>query len=319
MTPQTRIKEIDNVEILTLQDNYIDLTAMDNNDIVKRASPLQDGQFRKSILSEHGFSAFIRTKTGDVTHTILLDTGFSESGALYNANALGADLSSVEAVAISHGHLDHTGGFELLAAAIPQKGIPVVAHPYIFRAPRYLKISENFKINMTSVTRDQIKTSGMTLVETKTPLVMPGGDVLFLGEIPRRTDFEKGFPIAYYQEDGVEKWDPIEDDTSLVMNLRGKGLIIVSGCAHSGIVNTVRYAKEVTGVDAVYAVMGGFHLGGPFFEAIIGRTTEELKKADPTYIIPTHCTGRKATAYMEKEMPERFILNMSGTKLTFTA
>ena len=319
MTLQTRIKEIDNVEILTLQDNYIDLTAMDNNEIVKRASPLQDGQFRKSILSEHGFSAVVRTTTGDITHTILFDTGFSESGALYNANTLGADLSSLEAVVISHGHADHTGGFESLAAAIPQKGIPVVAHPFIFRAPRYLKVTENFKINMPSLTREQIKTAGMTLMETRTPLALPGGDVLFLGEIPRRTDFEKGFPIAYYQEDGVEKWDPIEDDTSLVMNLRGKGLVILSGCAHSGIINTVRYAKEVTGVDTVYAVMGGFHLGGPFFEAIIGRTTEELKKADPTYIVPTHCTGRKATAYMEKEMPDRFILNMSGTKLTFTA
>ena len=319
MTPQDRINEIDKVEILTLQDNYIDLTAMDNSEIVKRASPLLDGQFRKSILSEHGFSAFVRTTTGSITHTILFDTGFSEIGAAYNANVLGADLSSVEAVAISHGHADHTGGFESLAAAIPRKGIPVVAHPFIFRTPRYLKVTENFKINMPSLTREQIKTAGMTLVETRTPLALLGGDVLFLGEVPRRTDFERGFPIAYYQEDGVEKWDPIEDDTSLVMNLRGKGLVILSGCAHSGIVNNVRYAKEVTGVDAVYAVMGGFHLGGPFFESIIGRTTEELKKADPTYIIPTHCTGQKATAYMEKEMPDRFILNMSGTKLTFTA
>ena len=98
----------------------------------------------------------------------------------------------------------------------------------------------------------------MKLVETRTPLVLPGGDILFLGEIPRRTDFEKGFPIAHYREDGVEKWDPIEDDTSLVMNLRGKGLIILSGCAHSGIVNTVRYAKEITGVRLSMQSWAGF-------------------------------------------------------------
>ena len=159
----------------------------------------------------------------------------------------------------------------------------------------------------------------MKLVETRTPLVLPGGDVLFLGEIPRRTDFEKGLPSAHYREGGVEKWDPIEDDTSLVMNLRGKGLVILSGCAHSGIVNTVRYAKEITGVEAVHAVMGGFHLGGPLFEPIIEKTTEELKTFDPAYVIPTHCTGRKAMAHMEKEMPDRFILNMSGTRLTFAA
>jgi 7,8-dihydropterin-6-yl-methyl-4-(beta-D-ribofuranosyl)aminobenzene 5'-phosphate synthase len=75
----------------------------------------------------------------------------------------------------------------------------------------------------------------------------------------------------------------------------------------------------VTGIEKVHAVMGGFHLAGPLFEAIIGRTAEELKKLDPAYIIPTHCTGRKAIAYMEREMGDRFILNMSGTKLTFAA
>ena len=125
--------------------------------------------------------------------------------------------------------------------------------------------------------------------------------------------------VAYFQENGVEKWDPLEDDTSIVMNLKGKGLIVLSGCAHSGIVNTVHHAIDVTGVDKIHAVIGGFHLSGPGFEPIIGRTTEELKKLEPAYIIPTHCTGRKAIMYIEKEMPDRFMLNMSGTKLTFSA
>jgi 7,8-dihydropterin-6-yl-methyl-4-(beta-D-ribofuranosyl)aminobenzene 5'-phosphate synthase len=280
---------------------------------------LRDGQFRKSVLSEHGFSALVKTTSGASAHTILFDTGFSEIGAAYNANALGADLSAVEAIALSHGHVDHTGGFESMAAAIPRKGIPVVAHPAIFRAPRYLKAKENLNIILSSLTREQIEAAGMKLVETRVPLVLPGGDILFLGEIPRQTDFERGHPSAHYREGGVEKKDPIEDDTSLVMNVRGKGLIILSGCAHSGIVNTVRYARAITGVEAVHAVMGGFHLGGPLFEPIIEKTTEELKAFDPAYVIPTHCTGRKAMAHMEKEMPDRFILNMSGTRLTFAA
>ena len=319
MTAQTRINEIDKVEILTLQDNYIDLTAMDNNKIIQRALPIKDGQIRKSILSEHGFSALVRTTAGDQTHTFLFDTGFSEIGALYNVKALGVDMTEIEAVVLSHGHMDHTGGFASIMAAIPKKGLPVVAHPAIFRSPRYLKVGENVKVHMPALTREDMDATGMKLVETRTPLTLSGGDVLFLGEIPRRTDFEKGVPIAFYQENGVEKWDPIEDDTSLVMNLRGKGLVILLGCAHSGIINTIGYAKEVTDIETIYAVMGGFHLGGPLFESIIGRTTEELKKADPTYIIPTHCTGRKASLYMEKEMPDRFILNMSGTRLTFAA
>jgi len=109
MEKHVNVKEIDKVEILTLQDNYIDLTVADNNEIIRRASPLKDGEFRKSILSEHGFSAIVRTTVGNNTHTLLFDTGFSEIGAAYNAKALDVDLSAVEAIALSHGHNDHTG------------------------------------------------------------------------------------------------------------------------------------------------------------------------------------------------------------------
>jgi 7,8-dihydropterin-6-yl-methyl-4-(beta-D-ribofuranosyl)aminobenzene 5'-phosphate synthase len=314
---QIKLNVVDKVEILTLLDNHVDLTAMDNNDVVTRAMPLQDGKFKKSLLAEHGFSAIVRTITGDKTHTLLFDTGFSDIGAVYNAKALGADLSAIEAIAFSHGHMDHTAGFKSMAAAIPQKNLPVFAHPAIFRSPRYFKYGENTKIYLPSLTREDVSAAGMSLVETATPLAICANDVLFLGEIPRRTDFEKGIPIAHYEEDSVEKFDAIEDDTSIVMNLRNKGLVILSGCAHSGIVNTVRYAQEATDMEKVHVIMGGFHLGGPLFEPIIGRTTEELQKINPAYIIPTHCTGRKAVAFMETTFKERFILNMSGTKLSF--
>jgi 7,8-dihydropterin-6-yl-methyl-4-(beta-D-ribofuranosyl)aminobenzene 5'-phosphate synthase len=314
---QFNLNTVDKVEILTLQDNYVDLTAMDNNNIVTRAMPLQDGKFKKSVLAEHGFSAIVRTITGNRTHTLLFDTGFSNIGAVYNANSLGADLGAIEAITFSHGHMDHTGGFESVAAAIPRKGLPVFAHPAIFRSPRYFKYGETTKIYLPSITREDVAVAGMNLVETIKPVTMCENDVLFLGEIPRRTDFEKGIPVAYYQEDEVEKRDSIEDDTSIVINLRNKGLIILSGCAHSGIVNTVRYARETTNIENVHVIMGGFHLGGPLFEPIIGRTTEELQKINPDYIIPTHCTGRKAVAFIEATFKERFIMNMSGTKLTF--
>lgn len=313
------IHEIEKLEILTLQDNYIDMTAVDNNDIVQRGRTLQEGMFRKSILSEHGFSVLLQTTGNGETRTMLFDTGFSEFGALYNAETLGANLAGVEAIAFSHGHMDHTGGFLSMAKAIPDKNIPVVTHPAVFRNPRYLKLSESLKIQLPSLTRETVTGTGMNLVETTEPKPLLDGDVLFLGEIPRRTDFEMGFPIAFYLEGGEETWDPIEDDTSLVMNLKGKGLVILSGCAHAGIINTVLRAREVTGIERVHAVMGGFHLTGPLFEHIIERTAGELMKVDPAWVVPTHCTGRKATAHFEKELGDRFILNMSGTKLTFSA
>jgi len=314
-----RIREAEKVEILTLQDNWVDVTVTDNTEVISRAKPLKAGELRNSVLAEHGFSAIVRITVDGRIRTLLFDFGFSEAGAAYNARVLGEDMSRVEVLALSHGHSDHLGGFEQLVGMIGRKGIELYMHPAVFKAPRYLKVSEKQKIFFPIFTLEMAEKAGVRIVEAQTPRLLLDGAALFLGEIPRRTDFERGFPIAYFQEKGAEKWDPIEDDTSVVMQMKGKGLVVLSGCAHSGIVNTVHYAREVTGVDRVHVIMGGFHLSGPFFEPIIERTTEELKRINPAWIVPTHCTGRKAILHMEREMPEQFILNMSGTKLTFAA
>ena len=311
------LKAVDKVEILTLQDNYIEMTAMDNNAVVTRAAPLKDGEIKASLLAEHGFSALVKTALADKTHTLLFDFGFSEDGAARNAATLGLTFSDVEAAALSHGHSDHTGALKAIGAAIGKKHLPLVVHPSAFKSPRYLKLGEDFKIYFPKLTREMIQEAGFSVVEAETPYLMLDDSILFLGGIPHRTDFEKGFPIAHRLEEGKEIWDAIEDDTSVVMNLKNKGLVILSGCAHAGIVNTVQYAIEVTGVTQVHAIMGGFHLSGPFFEPIIGRTAEALQKFQPAYVIPTHCTGRKAILEIEKKMPDQFILNMAGTKLTF--
>ncbi len=305
------------MEILTLQDNYIEITAQDNNEMIRRAAAVKEGNIRNSILAEHGYSAVVKTTTDGRVRTLLFDFGFSEEGAAYNARALGLDMTQVEAAVLSHGHSDHTGGMAKLAALIGKKDIPLAVHPAVFKSPRYLKFGEQLKIYFPKLTRPMFQEAGFTLLESKEPVLLLDGQVLFLGEIPRKTDFEKGFAIAHFEEGGVEKWDPIEDDTSVVIHLKNKGLIILSGCAHAGIVNTVARAVAVTGIEKIHAVMGGFHLSGPAFEPIIGRTTEALKKFRLDYVVPTHCTGRKAVMHMEKEMPQQFLLNMSGTTLTF--
>ncbi len=313
----TALKAVDRVEILTLQDNYIDITAMDSNAIVTRANPLKDGEIRASVLAEHGFSALVKTTTDGKSHTLLFDFGFSENGAAQNAATLGVDMTDVEAAALSHGHSDHTGGMTKLVAMTGKKNIPFAVHPSAFKSPRYLKFGEELKINFPELTREMVKVAGLAVAETEKPYLLLEDTILFLGEIPRTTDFEKGWPLPHCQQDGKEVWDAIEDDTSIVMNLKDKGLIILSGCAHAGIINTIHYAMKVTGIEKVHAVMGGFHLSGPFFEPIIDRTTQEFKKINPAYMIPTHCTGRKAIMEMEKQMPDQFILNMAGTKLIF--
>jgi len=311
------INEVDRVEILVLQDNYIDIAAGDSTDIIHRATSLKMGEIKNAILAEHGFSALVNVLTGDTTHNLLFDFGFSEFGAAFNADALNLDMTAIEAMVLSHGHSDHIGGFEQLTRRVGKKNIEFVVHPAVFRSPRYRKITNDFKAYWPAFTRKMVMDAGLTLMETKEPYPLLGGSFLFLGEIPRETDFEMGMPDVYYEENGEEIFDPIEDDTAVVVHLKGKGLVVLSGCAHAGIVNTTKYAMEVTGIDKVHAIMGGFHLTGSQFEPFIEITTEALKEIDPDFVIPTHCTGRNAVNHMEKEMPSKFLLNMAGTKMTF--
>jgi 7,8-dihydropterin-6-yl-methyl-4-(beta-D-ribofuranosyl)aminobenzene 5'-phosphate synthase len=318
MSKSVNLNTVDRIEILTLQDNYIEITATDNSDVVRRAVGISaNGMIDNAIQAEHGFAAIVMVTTNDRTRTLLFDFGFSEKGAAYNAHKLGVDMNSVEQMVLSHGHSDHFGGFDALVRMIGKPGIDVVVHPGAFKYPRYLKFNETLNATFPRVEKERIAQAGCHLIATSDPYPLLDGDALFLGEIERRTDFEKGFPIAFCQSDGVEKWDPIEDDTSIVMNLKGKGLVVLSGCAHAGIINSVNYARKVTGIDNVHTIMGGFHLSGPLFEPIIGRTTEELKRSNPDYVVPCHCTGRTAIMHIEREMPHQFILNMSGTRLTF--
>jgi 7,8-dihydropterin-6-yl-methyl-4-(beta-D-ribofuranosyl)aminobenzene 5'-phosphate synthase len=314
-----RLQEVDRVEILTLQDNYIDIAAHDGSAIVQRPAPEDASGNRVSITAEHGFSAVLGLTAQGRTRKALFDFGFSEQGALRNARLLGVDLEQIEALVLSHGHMDHHGGLPAFVESLGAKGIELILHPAAFRGSRYIKLSEERRLGLPSPDRERLEKAGVRVAPSTTPRLLLDGMLLFLGEVPKRTDFERGMMKARYEEGGAEKFDPVEDDSAVVAHVGGKGLVVLSGCAHSGIVNTVAHAREVTGVGEVFAVMGGFHLTGADFEPIIGRTTDALKALNPRYIVPTHCTGRKASVHIEREMPESFLLNMSGTKMVFAA
>lgn len=314
-----QLREVDKVEILTLQDNFIDIAAHDGTAIVQRPATEDALGNRVSILAEHGFSAVISLEVEGRTRMALFDFGFSEQGAFQNARTLGVDLAEIETLVLSHGHMDHHGGLPAFAESLGRKGIELVLHPAVFRGSRYIKHSGDRRSRLPSPDRERLEKAGIKVVPSQIPHPLLDGTLLFLGEIPRRTDFEKGMMKARYEEGGAEKFDPIEDDSAVVAHVGGKGLVVLSGCAHSGIVNTVAYAQAVTGVEQIFVVMGGFHLTGADFEPIIGDTTEALKAFNPRHIVPTHCTGRKASMHIEREMQDKFLLNMSGTKMVFAA
>jgi 7,8-dihydropterin-6-yl-methyl-4-(beta-D-ribofuranosyl)aminobenzene 5'-phosphate synthase len=313
------LRPVDKVEIMTLQDNYIDLLARDGSAVVQRANPLNGMEIKNSVLAEHGFSALVTT-TSDQTHrSLLFDFGFSEHGAAFNADALSVDLTHVEIMALSHGHPDHTGGIKEICRRIRKTDLELVAHPAAFRPSRCQKITEEFRINFPAFTHRSVGDAGAKVVETEKPLALLDGVALFLGEIPRQTPFEQVPASFCFMQKGYLQPDRIEDDTALVFHVKDRGLVILSGCAHSGIINTVEYARKVTGVDKVFAIMGGYHLCQADLESVVAPTVEALQRLDPVYVIPTHCTGKTAADYIQNKMTDQFLLNMSGTRMVFSS
>lgn len=303
-------KTADRVEVTVLVDNYIDI-------FVPQATPVDHRlPFKPSrqILAEHGFSCIVRIITGKEEHAILLDAGLSRECMAWNARQLGISPDAIEAVVLSHGHFDHTGGLTGFFAGAGRQ-IPLIAHPDAFIRRRLN--TQKGPVELPVPDAVALKEDGADILLQSGPSALASGHLLVTGEVERKTGFEKGMPGMELFTDGTWVPDPIRDDQAVVITVKDKGLVILSGCAHAGIINTVEYAKKITGVDRVHAVLGGFHLTGPAFEPIIQPTIDAMKTIGPEYVVPMHCTGWDAINRFMTAMPEKCILNTVGTTYVF--
>ncbi len=310
------IKAVDRVEILTVIDNYVDVL-LTNSEVITRPPLAKSGTIPvDTLLAEHGLSLLVSVHEGEETHTLLFDTGYSRIGVPHNLDQLGVDLNQVEAMALSHGHMDHTGSLYPVLDRIPNR-IPLVLHPEAFHAPRFFGLADGRKLLFPqTLVKEDLEKQNIDLVESKTPTSLAGETIVVTGEVERVTSFEKGLPNAVLERDGKIEKDPILDDQALVVHLKGKGLVVIAGCSHAGIINTIFHAQKMTGIQKVHAVVGGFHLSGPYFEKIIEQTIGELKKIRPQFLSPMHCTGWKAIQRMSQEFPDEFIFNSVGSLIT---
>ena len=311
------LKEVEMAEITCLVDNSIDVV-LPNTQVARR--PLMSmNWYEQPIVAEHGFCAALTLHIGGAKHRLLLDSGLDSMAASHNADMLGFDLSNCDLLISSHGHIDHAGGLLSLRNKMNKvQRARIVLHEDAFRN-RLVKFQDGRTINLPAPQRSLLTNAGYEIIENHSPSLWIDDRVLVTGEIPRTNSFEKGFPNHYSEiDEGKMEADPlIKDDQAIILTVKNKGLVIITGCGHAGIINTINYAKELTGEDRIYCLLGGMHLSGGLFESIIGRTVEELERLKPKFIVPCHCSGLKAMIEISRKMPDAFIQNSVGTNYIF--
>ena len=324
MASQVALEEVDGVEITSLADNTVDFQSTVERKEVHRVREWVKSRMNREWVkkhfrlpfAEHGFSMLIRVCSKDVFHSVLFDAGVSREGVVTNARRMGVNLEEVECLVLSHGHYDHFGGLVNILNVIGKEGLPVIVHDDMFKIRGVVKPDRSIRKSPRFPSEGQVAPA--KYLRTKQPYLLANESILVTGEIPRQNEFEKGFPRQRVFCDDKWKPDPwIWDDRAIIINVERKGLVIISGCAHAGIVNTTYYAQQITGVTKVHAIMGGFHLAGKNCEPRISKTVEMLQKSNPEIIVPMHCTGWRGKYAMFETMPRAFVWNSVGNLYRF--
>lgn len=318
---------VDSVEIVTLMDNVTDAFMPDQGPArrfppatgpARPVATMTEGAMFEALIAEHGFAMLITVRTGDTQHRFLFDTGTSPDGMIENMRRLDVDPRSIEAVVLSHGHFDHTAGFDGLIRALGRANMPLILHPHSWRKRR-ITLPGLEPIEIPTPSRRALADGGFEVLEMPRPSFLFGGCVLITGEVGRVTGYELGFPPQQAWLDGQWQPDPLVlDDQAVVINVKDKGLVVLTGCGHAGIVNICLHARALTGESVpLYAALGGFHLNGRHIEPLIPRVIDDLAALDPQVLVPGHCTGWRAQHAMARRFSDAYIPNSVGTRFTF--
>jgi len=258
-----------------------------------------------NLLAEWGLSILVETDKVN----ILLDTGASIS-ASHNADILGIDLSKIDKIVLSHSHYDHTGGLRQVLRKMRGE-VEVIAHPDIWAAKYARRQGKKDRHIGVPFQRQELESLGANFTLTTKPTKITDG-IMTTGEIPMVTDFEEIEPDRFFVKEETG-WQPdkLLDDQALIINTE-QGLVIIMGCAHRGIINTLYHAQKLTGTKAIHMVLGGCHLISASKERI-RSTTAALRELDIQKLGVSHCTGLPAAVIMAQDFGDRFFFNNAGT------
>jgi 7,8-dihydropterin-6-yl-methyl-4-(beta-D-ribofuranosyl)aminobenzene 5'-phosphate synthase len=311
----SKIVEVDKLNIWVLTDNYFDTLRPDSK-IGKRYRVVPG----KSIHAEHGLAYYVETVVNGKTSTCMFDYGLDPAGVMNNIGLLGLDLSKASAFSLSHGHFDHfMAALEILKKNQGKiaKGTPFYVGQEAFNHRYGLRPGGKELSDLGQLKKEDLESLGLKVMEVQQPTQIISG-AYFTGDIERLTSYEKVPPTLLIKRGEKPEPDDFRGEQAFFFQVKGKGLVVLSGCAHAGIVNTVKQAAKVSGTIKVHAIMGGFHLANAKPD-IIEKTVADIQAMKPDFIVPTHCTGFEAVTAFQKAMPNEFILNTAGTQYTFSA
>jgi 7,8-dihydropterin-6-yl-methyl-4-(beta-D-ribofuranosyl)aminobenzene 5'-phosphate synthase len=302
-----QIPSLTSVTVEVLVDNFFDVFEPSKPGLVERVAP---GRLPKPLIAAHGLAFWLTLTQNGKTSQVLMDTANSPLPLFNNLEALGHKPQEADALVVSHGHPDHYGGLlEYLGQRGP--GLPVYLHEDSY-LPKVL-ITPRGRIGPWKLERSELVSRGVELHENRGP-AMVQDLALLTGTVEATTPYETPLPGAKRVVNGAEEHDPFSDEQALIMHVKDKGLVVIGGCCHPGVVNMVKYAQKLTGVEKVAAILGGFHLtvGG---DHLIRETIQGLKELNPGIILAGHCTGFKALTQLALNFPDTFMVSCVGTKL----
>jgi 7,8-dihydropterin-6-yl-methyl-4-(beta-D-ribofuranosyl)aminobenzene 5'-phosphate synthase len=291
--------EVDRVAITTVVDNYIDILRQDEK-VARRFSAFAARQL-PDLRAEHGLAHFVEIIRGRDSTRIAFDFGPSDTALTHNFRVLGLDPGTIDMLALSHGHYDHWGGLTLYTGED-------------HFLPRWTQRGTD-RVSMGRLHRDEIERYDIQVESVRAPLLVADG-VLLSGEMHEQEAFEPIPDNLRVERAGAIVPDTFLGEQTLIANLRGRGLVVVTSCSHRGIVGICRHAARITGVPKVHAVIGGFHLSG-LREERVTRVVDAFRDLEVDWIVPQHCTGLEAMASMMQRLPNEMVPSSVGSVFTF--